>query len=283
MNFKRVLSGIVLIILTVILFFAGGPFLLVGLFLLSVGGLYEFSSCLSYGGGQRTDTPLLRPLRITMILLSLVWYVLIFYVKDQLLTGHMILYYLFGSVLLMMIIGILLYPERWFADIALSFFGLIYISLFFSSVYLIRSSEGGQFYVWYVVAAAWGSDTFAYYTGMIFGRHQLAPKLSPKKTIEGAVGGVLFGIILCFIYGMIITSSVQVDRAAMLKMSLVIGLLGSVAAEAGDLFASSIKRVMKIKDYSSLIPGHGGILDRFDSVLMAAPVILALLDLFKAI
>lgn len=282
MNFKRVLSGAVLIILTLVFFSLGGPFLLIGLFLLSVGALYEFSSVLS-SGGIKEGTPQIRPLRLTVMLLSLVWFLLIYYLRDELWNGHLIMYFLFGSTLILMLIGIFAYPGRWFADVALTLFALIYITLFFSSIYLIRSAPGGQFYVWYVIAAAWGSDTFAYVIGMIFGKHQLAPKLSPKKTIEGAVGGVVFGIILCLIFGMIITNSVQVDRAPMLKLSLVIGLVGSISAEIGDLFASSIKRVMGIKDFSSLIPGHGGILDRFDSVLVTAPIVLALLDLFKAI
>ena len=283
MNFKRVLSGAVLIILTLIFFSLGGPFLIVGLFLLSVGGLYEFSSVLSSGGMSREETPVIRPLRLTAMVLSLIWFLLIFYLRDQIWNSHLILYFVFGAALVLMIAGIFLYPDRWFADVALTFFGLIYISMFFSSIYLIRSAPSGQFYVWYVIAAAWGSDTFAYFTGMSFGRHQLAPKLSPKKTVEGAVGGVIFGVVLCFIYGMIITNSVQVDRAPMLKLSLVIGLVGSISAQVGDLFASSIKRVMGIKDFSSLIPGHGGILDRFDSVLVTAPVVLLLLDLFKAL
>ena len=282
MNFKRVLSGAVLIILTLVFFSLGGPFLLVALFLLSVGALYEFSSVLS-SGGSKEGTPLIRPLRLTVMLLSLVWFLLIFYLRDEMWNSHLIMYFLFGATLILMLVGIFTYPGRWFADIALTLFALVYITLFFSSIYLIRSAPGGQFYVWYVIAAAWGSDAFAYVTGMIFGKHQLAPKLSPKKTIEGAVGGVVFGIVLCLIYGMIITNSVQVDRAPMLKLSLVIGLVGSISAEIGDLFASSIKRVMGIKDFSSLIPGHGGILDRFDSVLVTAPIILVLLDLFKAI
>ncbi len=283
MNFKRVLSGAVLIILTLIFFSLGGPFLIVGLFLLSVGGLYEFSSVLSSAGPSREETPVIRPLRLTAMILSLIWFLLVFYLRDQIWNSHLILYYVFGATLVLMVAGIFMYPNRWFADVALTLFGLIYISMFLSSIYLIRSAPSGQFYVWYIIAAAWGSDTFAYFTGMSFGRHQLAPKLSPKKTVEGAVGGVIFGVVLCFIYGMIITNSVQVDRAPMLKLSLVIGLVGSISAQIGDLFASSIKRVMGIKDFSSLIPGHGGILDRFDSVIVTAPVVLLLLDLFKAI
>ena len=115
------------------------------------------------------------------------------------------------------------------------------------------------------------------------GKHKLAPVLSPKKTIEGALGGVLGSILLCVIYGMIISGPVEMDRAVMLKVSLLIGLLGSVVAQVGDIFASSIKRKMKIKDYGHLIPGHGGVLDRFDSLLLVAPVIVVILELFQVI
>ncbi|MBQ4187275.1 MAG: phosphatidate cytidylyltransferase, partial [Firmicutes bacterium] len=87
----------------------------------------------------------------------------------------------------------------------------------------------------------------------------------------------------CVIFGMIIASTVMIDSAVMLKFSLLTGLIGGIVSEIGDLFASSIKRVLNVKDYSRLIPGHGGVLDRFDSTLMAAPVVLILLDLFLMI
>ena len=97
------------------------------------------------------------------------------------------------------------------------------------------------------------------------------------------MGGVIGAILLCVIYGMIIAEPTGIDRGVLLKVSLVVGLLGSIVAQVGDIFASSIKRKMKIKDYGKLIPGHGGVLDRFDSLLLVAPVIVMTLEIFQVI
>jgi phosphatidate cytidylyltransferase len=109
------------------------------------------------------------------------------------------------------------------------------------------------------------TDTFAYFSGYLFGKHKLIPNVSPKKTIEGSIGGILGSTICCLIFGYIF----KLDMALMIVM----GIIGSIIAQIGDLFASSIKRYVGIKDYGNLIPGHGGVLDRFDSVILVAPFV----------
>ena len=116
------------------------------------------------------------------------------------------------------------------------------------------------------------TDTFAYFSGYLFGKHKLIPKISPKKTIEGSIGGVIGSIVCCIIFGYIF----KLDIIQM----IIIGGLGSVIAQIGDLFASAIKRYVGIKDYGKLIPGHGGILDRFDSVILVAPFVYYAISLF---
>ncbi len=281
----RIISGVVLIILMAALLFLGGNVLLAAMLLLSIGGLFELGAALTKAVPQPDGikTVMYRPYTYTSMICAAVWYVLLFFVRDGVWNGHWSLYYFTALVMVMMVLGIVYYPKRRFADAAISGFSVLYIPVLFSFVYILRESTNGQFYVWYIVAAAWGSDTLAYFTGMIFGRHKLCPRLSPKKTIEGAVGGVLGSAVLCTIYGLIIAATVEVESGIMLKLSLLIGVLGSLASIGGDLFASSIKRTMRIKDYSNLIPGHGGILDRFDSMLFVAPVVVIILDLFKVI
>ena len=120
--------------------------------------------------------------------------------------------------------------------------------------------------VWLVIITAFGTDICAYFAGVTMGKHKLCPKISPKKTWEGAVGGILGSVILSGIFGLVFAGE-------LLPHCLVIGFLASIVSMFGDLTASIFKRKMGIKDYGNLIPGHGGILDRFDSVLFTGPVI----------
>ena len=130
----------------------------------------------------------------------------------------------------------------------------------------------GKILVWLIFIIAFATDIMAYFTGYLFGKHKLIPKVSPKKTIEGSVGGILGSTIGCLLFAYYFNLS--------LPIMAVLGLLGSVIAQFGDLFASSIKRYVGIKDYGKLIPGHGGVLDRFDSVILVAPFVYFMLSLF---
>jgi phosphatidate cytidylyltransferase len=143
----------------------------------------------------------------------------------------------------------------------------------FSDNWLHYWRSGFQNPVWLVVLAAFGTDIFAYFTGLLFGRHKLAPNLSPKKTIEGAVGGLVGSVLLCGLFGYFFLPDLFYHTIA-------IGVLGSGAAQVGDLTASLIKRKLGIKDYGKLIPGHGGFLDRFDSLLFTAPLVFYYMNIY---
>ena len=123
----------------------------------------------------------------------------------------------------------------------------------------------GAILVWLIFLSSWAADSCAYAAGMLFGRHKMTPVLSPKKTWEGAVGGILGAFLLTYFYGLYFSVKQQGLFHSPLKLALF--------SIVGDLTASGIKRDFGIKDYSHLIPGHGGILDRFDSVLFTAPII----------
>ena len=140
-----------------------------------------------------------------------------------------------------------------------------------SSIVMIREGLGGEYYWYFIFIGAWITDTFAYFTGMLFGKHKLIPAVSPKKTVEGAIGGTVFCVLFFIGYGAIINSLTGYD------INLVLigfaGLLSAVVSMIGDLSMSVIKRTYGIKDYGKLFPGHGGVLDRFDSILAVAIVL----------
>ena len=151
---------------------------------------------------------------------------------------------------------------------------VIYVTVSFSSLCQLRYLENGGYLFALVFIGAWTCDTFAYFTGMLFGRHKLCPVLSPKKTVEGSIGGTVFAILGFIVYGLIIESATALS-ANYLYLALC-GLLVAVVSQLGDLFASLIKREYGVKDYSKLLPGHGGIMDRFDSIIAVSTVLLVI-------
>jgi len=157
-------------------------------------------------------------------------------------------------------------------DVLVNIFGFFYIGVLLANVYLVQNLEYGAFFVWFIFISAWACDTLAYFSGMFFGRRKLAPTLSPKKTIEGAIGGTLGAAVVSGAFGHLISAHVTTD-VNLAVIGVILGFVGAIFAQFGDLSASAIKRHLNIKDYSNLIPGHGGILDRFDSVIFTAPLV----------
>ena len=148
----------------------------------------------------------------------------------------------------------------------------------FSSIVLLRDYEYGQYIYLLVFICPWITDIFAYFTGYFFGKHKLIPDVSPKKTVEGAIGGTLCCALMVVLYGFVI--SLFVDGLTPNYLALaVVGVVLSVVSQCGDLIFSLIKRKYGIKDYGNLMPGHGGMLDRCDSLIASAPFVLLLFDL----
>lgn len=179
-----------------------------------------------------------------------------------------------------------------FSDIASSFTATLFISFAFSTLIYIRdiykelpsvfNQNEGFFFLILVLIAAWGSDSGAYFAGRLFGKHKLAPNVSPHKTVEGLVGGVITCVVLTAIEIAIfnkVFEDVSIPYLGIITISIVLSLIGVF----GDLTASVIKRNNKIKDFGKIIPGHGGIMDRFDSVIFIAPILYAILPIFQYI
>ena len=159
-------------------------------------------------------------------------------------------------------------------------FGTIYVAVMLSFVYLVRMGNNGAYNVWLIFLCSWGSDTCAYVFGVAFGKHKMAPVLSSKKSIEGAVGGILGAAVLGFIYATVFQNNIEMRYLDPRIAYPIVCAAGSLIAMTGDLAASAIKRNHDIKDYGTLIPGHGGIMDRFDSVIFVAPIVWLLINFF---
>lgn len=166
-----------------------------------------------------------------------------------------------------------------FKEVLMFLFASLIIPYFLSTMLQIFLSENGNYYVLIPMISAWSSDTLALFTGVLFGKHKLAPNISPKKTIEGSIGGILGGIIGMVIFTYVVRTYFAFDFSYIL--AILIGIMGSILGQIGDLSFSTIKRTYKIKDYGYIIPGHGGILDRFDSVIFVAPLVAMILEIVR--
>ena len=174
-------------------------------------------------------------------------------------------------VFILMVSMVLFHSNLTFSDAALSFLGTLYISIFFLHIIFIRQSELGNLNIWLIFISAWATDTFAYFAGRTLGKHKLCPKLSPKKTVEGAIGGTL-GCVICICVYAYLCGKCKVVSVNYISATF-FAILTAVFSQFGDLAASRIKREYGVKDYGNLIPGHGGILDRFDSALLISPLV----------
>lgn len=190
------------------------------------------------------------------------------------------------AMLCIMVILIFKHNTNSIYDGCTAMFGFLYVGYLMTDIFLIRSMEAiGAAMVWVPFICAWGSDTGAYFTGSAFGRHKLAPVISPKKSVEGAIGGVVSGAALNMVFAAVIYGIADLGGVFHRELTYVIiifGVIGAVGAafsQLGDLAASSVKRFTKIKDFGKIMPGHGGVLDRFDSVLFTAPAVYIMLRL----
>lgn len=181
-------------------------------------------------------------------------------------------------LIVIMAVYVFAFPNYATEQVMIAFFGLFYVPVMLSYVYQTRMLPEGSSVVWLIFLSSWGCDTCAYCVGMLFGKHKMAPKLSPKKSVEGGIGGVVGAALLGALFAVIMNAwgGTQIS----LWYYAVICGVGGMISQIGDLAASAIKRNHDIKDYGKLIPGHGGILDRFDSVIFTAPVIYYLAVLF---
>ncbi len=170
--------------------------------------------------------------------------------------------------------------EHTVTDAAMTVMGFIYCCAYFAFIILISHMPEGYWYVLSIFTIAWGCDTAAYYGGRFLGKRKLIPEVSPKKTVEGAVTGLFGGAVFTMLLGLLSSRVFGAHVMSPLNF-LFMGFLGSFFSQVGDLIASMIKRDAGVKDYPKLIPGHGGILDRFDSIILAAVAVFLYLTIVQ--
>lgn len=253
----------------------GGIYLVLALILASLIGTFEFYRAT----GILTDGKRISINTGISYAFTVVYYMFLFFSENKL---FFLIFISVMHLLVLLALYVFGYPRYKAKDIIFTFFGYFYVSIMISFLYLTRSLDAGIFIVWLIFTSSWLCDVFAYFTGMLIGKHRLCRELSPKKSIEGAIGGIVFPAVIAGVYGFII-SKYYSPGYSVIAACVVLTAIGAAVSQLGDLSASAIKRNYEIKDYGTLIPGHGGILDRFDSMIFTAPMIYFTAVLFKGL
>ena len=263
----RIISAIVgLLILAPVLWFSDTILFPIVLAICSAVAAYEIASCVGgrvwYILAPSMTFAALCPLLTEWVASSVKGYIAFFAMAA------------FAYLFLLLMVAVLTSGKLKYSLAAETATGVVYATVGFVSIALLRRISGGEYLFGMIFVGAWVTDTMAYFTGRFFGKHKLCPSISPKKTIEGSVGGVVFCALSFLLYGFIVHKIVGV--APNYPMLLISGAVLSAVSQIGDLAASLIKREHGVKDYGKLMPGHGGVMDRFDSILAVAPVLLLL-------
>ena len=273
----RIISGIVLFVLLLFMLTSGGTLLAVCLCFLSLVASRELSTAFGLSGakempkGAELGAPHGKTgaMEIAGFVGVLVHYAVLIITNGEarFFIGTVIAY-----ILTQTLIYVIRFPAFHISQLTDTVFCFLYAPVMLSFLFLIRELEYGYLLVW-LPFLAWVCDTFAYFAGMACGKHKLCPLLSPKKTVEGSVGGVIGTMAASTLFGIALPQMSGYYNERVIWACLLIGLAVGVLSQLGDLLASGIKRDRGIKDYGTLIPGHGGIMDRFDSVLFVSPVV----------
>ena len=271
---KRIITGIVSILIFIPVciasHFEGWDIVFpIAISILSAIGVFEMSKCLGY----HKNLVLTIPMYIAALGLPLLRYIQVQIGasnRDFLGIAMLVMF----AILIFDLAYVMFRKNKDKITDIVTFFGLnLYVIGCFSSIYMVRTGKDGDLMYLLVFIGPWVCDTFAYFTGKLLGKHKLIEEISPKKTVEGSIGGVLFTIIAFIVFGLIVNANGADFNYIKLG---ILGLVASVVSQIGDLIASAVKRQYNVKDYGFIFPGHGGVLDRFDSVLLTAPIIFIL-------
>ena len=218
-------------------------------------------------------------LSLPAYLIALAFPICAYFVKQENLINFLLILAATMFVYMLWLMGVSVFSKGRipFSRVSEVFCAVTYVSVSFSSLTILRyyDKDYGLLMVVLPFLIPWICDVFAYFCGSLFGKHKLIPEVSPKKTVEGAIGGVVFSALSCLVYGLgvdLIVADVKVNYLLL----FIFGAIISVLSQLGDLIASLIKREHGVKDYGKIFPGHGGIMDRFDSVLAVSTVLLIL-------
>ncbi|HHX24480.1 MAG: phosphatidate cytidylyltransferase [Tepidanaerobacteraceae bacterium] len=252
----RIISAIVGIVALMYIINAGGWIFFLSICLLNIFAMYEL-----YKAFQK------KGVHITFFLNSISTAILLYYISFYNDFNFIwVSFLIFLLIMLECMYGIINNNRNHIINTVYTVFSFVYTTLLFMFFILVRNLPNGINFIWWIFITTWACDTGAFFTGIYFGKNPLAPHISPNKTIEGSLGGVVLSIIASIIFTRFFISEISILHAIILGI-----LIGSIS-QIGDLSASLIKRYCKIKDFSNIIPGHGGILDRLDSALFSFPI-----------
>lgn len=273
MFWTRLGSGIVLLLLSITTMSMGGLSLAFVLCVISMIGFRELTCALNHvpaahsGASPHQDRKHMNVLE-TIGLTGIMAYYLVMFFSGNHTWLLMCIVFVFMALMFVYVIA---FPKFKAVQVTETVFAFLYAPVMLSFIYQTRMCEQGSYMVWMILISSWGCDTFAYVVGKLIGKKKIFPVLSPKKSLEGCVGGVLGAVLLGWLYGYFLVEKIYPGENIAWSMALICGV-GAVMSMVGDLAASAIKRDHEIKDYGKLIPGHGGIMDRFDSVIVTAPM-----------
>lgn len=264
MFWTRLASGITLLMIAIASLYVGEWSLLVLLFLCSMVAYRELTKVFGVNAGKsKFSTP-----EIIGFLGVIAYYAAVYFSRDRVI----LLMCIVTLFLAEMFVYVIAFPKYKDSQIMSSVFSFLYAPVLLAFVYLTRAGENGIYLVWLILISSWGCDTCAYAVGMLIGRKKIFPKLSPKKSLEGCIGGTLGCALIGGLYGYFVVEKILPGQNIALVIAFICAVAG-IMSMVGDLAASAIKRDHGIKDYGKLIPGHGGVMDRFDSMTVTAPVI----------
>ena len=272
----RLISGIVLVAIALLAFIFGGEILLGISVFISIAGYLEL--CRAVGVKEKDKK--INALEIVGIIGILAYYAVLYFFPaveegNAAMSMGNVLYAVIpviGVFMLSMLLYVVCFPKYRSEQIMANVFNFLYAPVMLSFIYLTREQEAGKYIVWLILISSWGCDTCAYVVGMLIGKKKIFPVLSPKKSLEGCIGGVVGAGLIAALYAIFAVENVFPDKRVTIVIT-VICMVGAVMSQVGDLAASAIKRNHEIKDYGKLIPGHGGIMDRFDSVIVVTPLV----------
>ena len=268
---RRIITAIVAImIFAPICIFSKYIILPIAMGILAAIGVYEISKCM----GFNKELGLTIPIYIVALALPTLRYFLSGKTKPN---SVFMLYAMACAFLLVVyaLMYVMFTKNKYKLSDALTLVALsVYVIGCFVAVVMVRYTDTvpkqGAVMFPIIFLAAWICDTFAYFTGKFFGKHKLIPEISPKKTVEGAIGGVVFTLLTLIGYGCLIKFAFKINDISFVHF-VILGLVLPVVSQIGDLIASCIKRQYDVKDFGNVFPGHGGVLDRFDSPMLVAP------------
>lgn len=268
MFWKRLISGVVLLAIAIATMALGGIPLAAVLFLISLIAYRELTKVMGASGEGKS----FNGLEIVGYLGITAYYAVSYFVGTDLFGHRELLAVIMGTFLGELLVYVLTFPKYNATQVSAAFFAFLYAPVMLAFTYLTRQLPQGLYLVWLILISAWGCDTCAYVVGVLIGKKKIFPNLSPKKSLEGCIGGVVGTVIIATLYGYFFVEATFPDKKVAPLIAVICGF-GAICSMVGDLAASAIKRNFGIKDYGKLIPGHGGIMDRFDSMIVTAPLV----------